>query len=85
MKVFTTNKGNIIKSWTDYVPLDEKSIEQISNIADLPFIFKYPALMPDAHTGIGATVGSVIPTTPPTTPTTPPPPTIRVTLSNHFL
>jgi tRNA-splicing ligase RtcB len=32
------------------------------NVAQLPFIYKWVAAMPDVHWGIGATVGSVIPT-----------------------
>lgn len=47
--------------------LDPDSIEagakqQLFNVADLPFIFKHIAVMPDCHWGIGATVGSVIAT-----------------------
>jgi tRNA-splicing ligase RtcB (3'-phosphate/5'-hydroxy nucleic acid ligase) len=47
--------------------LDPKTIEpqakqQLLNIADLPFIFKHIAVMPDCHLGKGATVGSVIAT-----------------------
>ncbi|MFX8605122.1 RtcB family protein, partial [Acinetobacter baumannii] len=32
------------------------------NTASLPFIFRHVAVMPDVHFGLGATVGSVIPT-----------------------
>lgn len=32
------------------------------NVATLPFIHKHVAVMPDVHWGMGATVGSVIPT-----------------------
>src|SRR5690606_8155647 len=35
---------------------------QVSNIAQLPFIHKWIAVMPDVHLGKGATIGSVIPT-----------------------
>ncbi|MFJ6078537.1 RtcB family protein [Pseudarthrobacter sp. NPDC092419] len=42
--------------------LDEKTREQAVMTADLPFIYPHLALMPDAHLGKGATVGSVIPT-----------------------
>jgi tRNA-splicing ligase RtcB len=49
-----------VKIWTDDV--DYKSLEQLENIAKLPFIFKHIAVMPDVHLGIGATVGSVIAT-----------------------
>ena len=42
--------------------LDDKTREQAGNDVGLPFIFPHVALMPDAHLGKGATVGSVIPT-----------------------
>ena len=47
--------------------LNPKTIEpaakqQLENIAELPFIFKHVAVMPDCHLGKGATVGSVIAT-----------------------
>ena len=37
-------------------------MQQLYNIAQLPFIHSHIAAMPDVHAGIGATVGSVIPT-----------------------
>ena len=49
-----------VKIWTDDV--DEKSKQQLANIASLPFIHHHVAAMPDAHLGIGATIGSVIAT-----------------------
>ena len=49
-----------IKIWTDEV--DEKSKQQLANIACLPFIHHHVAAMPDVHLGIGATIGSVIAT-----------------------
>lgn len=42
--------------------LDEKTREQAVMTSQLPFIYPHLALMPDAHLGLGATVGSVIPT-----------------------
>ncbi len=42
--------------------LDEKTREQALATSTLPFIYPHLALMPDAHLGKGATVGSVIPT-----------------------
>jgi tRNA-splicing ligase RtcB len=42
--------------------LDDQTREQAVRTATLPFIFPHVALMPDAHLGKGATVGSVIPT-----------------------
>lgn len=54
--------GVPIKSWTRGVPADEAALEQLENIARLPIIHQWVAAMPDVHKGIGATVGSVIPT-----------------------
>jgi tRNA-splicing ligase RtcB len=41
--------------------LEESTLEQARRCAAMPFIFPHVALMPDAHLGKGATVGSVIP------------------------
>jgi tRNA-splicing ligase RtcB (3'-phosphate/5'-hydroxy nucleic acid ligase) len=51
-----------IKAWTRGVPLEGKAREQLLNMAQLPFIHSHIAIMPDVHWGMGATVGSVIPT-----------------------
>lgn len=61
MKVIKTNNG-IIKHWTEGVLFDRASQDQLTNIANMPFVFKWVAAMPDVHLGKGATVGSVIPT-----------------------
>src|SRR3954469_4388775 len=42
--------------------LDELTLRQARNTASLPFVHPHVALMPDAHLGKGATVGSVLPT-----------------------
>ncbi|MDQ3157752.1 MAG: RtcB family protein [Actinomycetota bacterium] len=42
--------------------LEPKTREQAETASKMPFIFPHLALMPDAHLGKGATVGSVIPT-----------------------
>src|ERR1700749_3513230 len=54
--------GVPIKMLTRGVPVDDKAGEQLSRAAQMPFIFRHVAAMPDVHVGIGATVGSVIPT-----------------------
>jgi tRNA-splicing ligase RtcB len=54
--------GVPIKMWTRGVPVDDKAREQLARAAQMPFVFKHVAAMPDVHVGIGATVGSVIPT-----------------------
>lgn len=51
-----------VKAWTRGVSFDENSRQQLLNIATLPFIHKWIAVMPDVHLGKGATIGSVIPT-----------------------
>jgi len=51
-----------IKAWIDGVPIETEAKTQLSNIASMPFIHKWIAVMPDVHLGKGATVGSVIPT-----------------------
>jgi tRNA-splicing ligase RtcB len=60
--VIAPEKGVPIKAWTKGVPLEDQARQQLTNAAQLPFIFKWIAAMPDVHWGVGATVGSVIPT-----------------------
>ena len=47
-------------SWAS--DIDPETIRQAEKTARLPIVEGHVALMPDAHVGIGATVGSVIPT-----------------------
>ena len=54
--------GAPIKAWIDGVLLEDAAKQQLINVASLPFIHKHIAAMPDVHWGMGATVGSVIPT-----------------------
>lgn len=61
MKVFPSGKG-LIKAWVDHVPVDENAMAQVYATADMPFVHRHVALMPDVHWGIGATIGSVVPT-----------------------
>ena len=51
-----------IKGWVNGVPLEEQAHRQLQNIATLPFVGPWLAVMPDVHLGKGATVGSVVPT-----------------------
>jgi tRNA-splicing ligase RtcB len=72
MKMNTTTQKNYIeedvaggvpvKMWTQGVPVEDEAKRQLANAARLPIVFKHIAAMPDVHLGIGATVGSVIPT-----------------------
>lgn len=52
--------SNRLLSWASLI--DEKTIDQARTSSRMPFIYPHLALMPDAHLGLGATVGSVIPT-----------------------
>ena len=54
--------GVPIKMWTRGVPVEDGARAQLARAAQMPFVFKHVAVMPDVHIGIGATVGSVIPT-----------------------
>jgi tRNA-splicing ligase RtcB (3'-phosphate/5'-hydroxy nucleic acid ligase) len=56
----TTITKNLL-SWA--VDADGATLSQAHRAARLPIIEGHVALMPDAHIGIGATIGSVIPTT----------------------
>ena len=50
-----------IKAWVRGVPFEDEA-RQLENVARLPIVHRWVAAMPDVHWGIGATVGSVIPT-----------------------
>ncbi len=52
-----------LMSWASI--LEDGTREHALRTASLPFIHAWVALMPDAHLGHGATVGSVIPTSVP--------------------
>ncbi|MDD7961988.1 RtcB family protein [Microbacterium thalli] len=52
--------SNRLLSWASII--DEKTLVQARTASAMPFIHPHLALMPDAHLGKGATVGSVIPT-----------------------
>jgi tRNA-splicing ligase RtcB len=54
--------GVPLKLWTQGVPVEDSAKRQLQSAARLPIVFKHIAAMPDVHFGIGATVGSVIPT-----------------------
>ena len=60
--LLTGESGVPVKAWTRGVPVEDAAKQQLLNVAQLPFIYKWIAAMPDVHWGMGATVGSVIPT-----------------------
>lgn len=61
MKVYG-QQGKLIKAWVDGVEFEAQAMEQVQNVAGMPFVHHHVAVMPDVHWGMGATVGSVIPT-----------------------
>lgn len=54
------NKVGNVLSWA--VDLDGNALDQAHRTSKLPVVEGHLALMPDAHWGMGATIGSVIPT-----------------------
>ena len=57
----TLNKGLIpVKIWTTDV--EHEAIQQLVKVSQLTIVHGHIAAMPDVHAGVGATVGSVIPT-----------------------
>ena len=50
-----------IKMWTSD-PFEDGALQQAKNLANLPFLFKHVALMPDCHQGYGMPIGGVIAT-----------------------
>ena len=51
-----------IVTFLDPEAIEPAAKQQLFNMAELPFVFKHIAVMPDCHLGKGATVGSVIAT-----------------------
>ncbi len=51
-----------VRLWTGDMAIEPQALQQIRNIATLPILAGHIAIMPDVHFGMGATVGSVIPT-----------------------
>lgn len=54
--------GKPIKAWIRGVELEESAARQLQATAQLPILHHHLAVMPDVHWGMGATIGSVIPT-----------------------
>ncbi len=54
------NGSSPVKIYT--ADIDYRALAQLKSLAQLPIIHSHIAAMPDVHVGIGATVGSVIPT-----------------------
>jgi tRNA-splicing ligase RtcB len=58
--VSATQVGRKLLSWAS--DLEPDTVAQAARTAKLPFVEGHVALMPDAHKGLGSTVGSVVPT-----------------------
>ena len=54
--VIASDQGAPIKMWTRGVAVEDAAREQLRRTAEMPFIFKHLAVMPDVHVGIGSTV-----------------------------
>jgi len=54
-------KGQVpVEVWTR--DIEHEAIEHLIHVSRLPIVHGHVAAMPEVHAGIGATVGSVIPT-----------------------
>lgn len=59
MQVIVSEKRPI-KLWLD--DIEDGALEQAKNLANLPFVFKHIAIMPDSHQGYGMPIGGVLAT-----------------------
>lgn len=62
VQLLEVTNGKPVKMWTVGVPVEPEAREQLQRTAQMPFIFRHMAVMPDVHLGKGSTIGSVIPT-----------------------
>jgi tRNA-splicing ligase RtcB (3'-phosphate/5'-hydroxy nucleic acid ligase) len=58
LPVITKTGGVPIKSWAG--ELDPRTLEQATNVSNLPFAIDHVALMPDGHAGYGMPIGGVL-------------------------
>ncbi|MBD3329739.1 RtcB family protein, partial [Candidatus Dojkabacteria bacterium] len=62
MEIITANTKIPIHTWIPFDQLDQKTVQQVENIANLPFAYHHVALMPDAHVGYGMPIGGILAT-----------------------
>lgn len=62
MKAIINEHKTPIKLWAPLEEIESGALDQLKNVASLPFVFKHVAAMPDVHFGKGATIGSVVAT-----------------------
>lgn len=60
MKQVISSEKKPIKLWLD--DMEDGALEQAKNLANLPFVFRHIAIMPDAHQGYGMPIGGVMAT-----------------------
>jgi len=60
LKKIITSEKQSIKLWLD--DIEAGAMEQACNLANLPFVHKHIAVMPDAHLGYGMPIGGVLAT-----------------------
>ena len=60
MKKVISSEKLPIKLWLD--DIEDGALEQAKNLANLPFVFKHVAIMPDSHQGYGMPIGGVLAT-----------------------
>jgi tRNA-splicing ligase RtcB len=60
MKQVISTEKIPIKLWLD--DIEEGALDQARNMANLPFVFKHIAIMPDSHQGYGMPIGGVLAT-----------------------
>ncbi|MBI5558819.1 MAG: RtcB family protein [Deltaproteobacteria bacterium] len=58
MKRVVNTEKQPIKLWLD--DIEAGALDQARNLANLPFVFKHIAVMPDAHQGYGMPIGGVM-------------------------
>ena len=58
MKQVISTEKQPIKLWLDDIEVG--ALGQAKNLANLPFVFKHVAIMPDAHLGYGMPIGGVM-------------------------
>jgi tRNA-splicing ligase RtcB (3'-phosphate/5'-hydroxy nucleic acid ligase) len=51
-----------VKFWTGSMTVEDAALKQLADVSKLPILAGHIAVMPDVHMGVGACVGSVIPT-----------------------
>ena len=56
------HKDKKIVTFIPWDDIEDQAKQQIENTSQVPCLFKHVAVMPDCHFGIGATVGTVLPT-----------------------